>query len=51
MLTMMITELETLHDYGCLTDEEAQGIADILHTAKKRADTEFIKYWNRRVNE
>lgn len=44
MFTMMIAQLNTLHDYGCLTDEEAQSIADILHTAKKRADDDFEEY-------
>ncbi len=47
MFTMMIAQLGTLHDYGCLTDEEAQSIADILHTAKKRADKDFEEYLDR----
>lgn len=41
MLTMAIAQLETLYGYDCLTDEEAQSIADILRTAKKRADSDF----------
>jgi len=28
MLMMAIAQLETLHGYDCLTDEEAQSIAD-----------------------
>ena len=55
MLMMAIAQLETLHGYDCLTDEEAQSIADILHTAKKRANADFEecldRYWNRRVEE
>lgn len=41
MLMMAIAQLETLHGYDCLTDEEAQRIEDVLLTAKKRADADF----------
>ena len=47
MLMMAIAQLETLHGYDCLTDEEAQSIADTLLTAKKRADADFEEYLDR----
>lgn len=46
MLMMAIAQLETLHGYDCLTDEEAQSIADILTNAKKRADADFEERLN-----